>query len=84
MLNREACRAIQHVFSKLSLVNLISRDAFLVNMSAHVLLNSLMDLGKSDKMRGLSSIKNAFRNVFNQLKNTGAHLSYYDISGVKK
>ena len=31
-------------------------------MSAHVLLNLLNELGKIDKMRGLSSILSLFRN----------------------
>ena len=31
-------------------------------MSAHVLLNLLNELGKSDKMRGLPSILSLFRN----------------------
>ena len=34
-------------------------------MSAHVLLNLLNELGKSDKMRGLPSILSLFRNEFN-------------------
>ena len=41
-------------------------------MSAHVLLNLLNQLGKSDKMRGLSSILLLFRNKFNKFNNTGA------------
>ena len=36
-------------------------------MSAHVLLNLLNELGKSDKMRGLSSTSSFFRNEFNKL-----------------
>ena len=36
-------------------------------MSAHVLLNSLKKLGKSDKMRGLPSILPLFRNEFNKV-----------------
>ena len=39
-------------------------------MSAHVLLNLLNELGKRDKMRGLSSILSLFRNEFNKLNNT--------------
>ena len=38
-------------------------------MSAHVLLNLLNELGKRDKMRGLSSILSLFRN---ELKSTNA------------
>ena len=41
-------------------------------MSAHVLLNLLNELGKRDKMRGLSSILSLFRNEFNKFNNTGA------------
>ena len=37
-------------------------------MSAHVLLNLLKELGKRDKMRGLS----LFRNEFNKFNNTSA------------
>ena len=39
-------------------------------MSAHVLLNLLNELGKSDKMRGLPSILSLFRNEFNKFNNT--------------
>ena len=42
-------------------------------MSAHVLLNLLNELGKSDKMRSLSSILSFFRNEFN-FNNTGARV----------
>ena len=61
-------------------------------MSAHVLLNLLNELGKRDKMRGLSSILSLFRNEFNKLNNTRARMldSVYHmtikknrISGVK-
>ena len=41
-------------------------------MSAHVLLNLLNELGKSDKMRGLPSILLLFRKEFNKFNNTGA------------
>ena len=41
-------------------------------MSAHVLLNSLNELGKRDKMRGLPSILSLFRNEFNKFNNTRA------------
>ena len=43
-------------------------------MSAHVLLNLLNELGKSDKMRGLPSILSLFRNEFNKFNNTGARM----------
>ena len=39
-------------------------------MSALVLLNLLKQLGKSDKMRGLSSILSHFRNEYNKFNNT--------------
>ena len=38
-------------------------------MSAHVLLNLLNELGKSDKMRGLPSILLLFGNKFNKFNN---------------
>ena len=41
-------------------------------MSVHVLLNSLNELGKRDKMRGLSSILSLFRNMFNKFNNIEA------------
>ena len=43
-------------------------------MSAHVLLNLLNELEKSDKMRGLSSILSFFRNKFNKFNSTGARM----------
>ena len=43
-------------------------------MSAHVLLNLLNELGKRDKMRGLSSILSFFRNDFNKFNNTRARM----------
>ena len=56
-------------------------------MSAHVLLNLLNELGKRDKMRGLSSILSLFRNEFNKFNNTRArmldsiyHDKYFKIS----
>ena len=39
-------------------------------MSAHVLMNVLNELRKSDKMQGLSSILLLFRNEFNKFNNT--------------
>ena len=39
-------------------------------MSAHVLLNLLNQLKKSDKMQGLPSILLIFRNKFNKFNNT--------------
>ena len=43
-------------------------------MSAHVLLNLFYELGKSDKMRGLTSILSLFRNEFDQLNYTEARM----------
>ena len=41
-------------------------------MRVHVLLILLIELGKRDKMQGLSSILSLFRNKFNKFNNTGA------------
>ena len=41
-------------------------------MSAHVLLNSLNELGKRDIMLSLLSILSLFRNEFNKFNNTRA------------
>ena len=51
-------------------------------MSARVLLNVLNELGKRDKMRGLSSILSLFRSEFNKFINTGARIldSIYHIT----
>ena len=43
-------------------------------MSAHVLLNLLNELRKSDKMQGLLSILLLFRNEFTKFNNTGARM----------
>ena len=43
-------------------------------MSAHVLLNLLNKLGKSDKMQGLPSNLLLLRNKFNKFNNTGAQM----------
>ena len=43
-------------------------------MSAHVLLNLLNEMGKSDKMRGLPSILLIFLNEFNKFNKTGARM----------
>ena len=43
-------------------------------MSAHVLLNLLIELGKRDKMRGLSHILSPFHNKFNKFNNTRARM----------
>ena len=43
-------------------------------ISAHVLLNLLKELGKRDKMQGLSKILSLFRNEFNNFNNTIARM----------
>ena len=43
-------------------------------MNAHVVLNLLNKLGKSDKLRGLPNIFLLFRNQFNKFNNTGAQM----------
>ena len=55
-------------------------------MSAHVLLNLLNEFGKSDKMRGLSSILSLFRNEFNKFNNTRAQMldSIYHMTNTLK
>ena len=44
-------------------------------MSARVLLNSLNELRKRDKMRGLPSILSLFCNRFNKFNNTRSRMS---------
>ena len=44
------------------------------NMSAHVLLNLLNELGTRDKVRGLPSILSLFRKEFNHLNNARARM----------
>ena len=55
-------------------------------MSAHVLLNLLNELGKRDKMRGLSSILSLFCNEFNKFNNTRARMldSIYHMTNTLK
>ena len=43
-------------------------------MSAHVLSNLLIELGKRDKMRGLPSILSLLLNGFNKFNNTRARM----------
>ena len=43
-------------------------------MSAHVLLNLLKELGKRDKMQGLSTILSLFSVKFNKFNNTRAQM----------
>ena len=56
------------------------------NMSAHLLLNLLNELGKRDKMRGLPSILFLFRNEFNKFNNTRARMldSIYHMTNTLK
>ena len=44
------------------------------NMGAHVLLNSINELGKRYKMRGLPSILSIFRNEFDKFNNKRARM----------
>ena len=55
-------------------------------MRAHVLLNLLNELGKSDKMRGLPNIVSLFRNEFNKFNNTRARMldSIYHMTNTLK
>ena len=46
-------------------------------MSANVLLNLLNELGKRDKMLGLTSILSLFHNEFNKFNNRGALMLDY-------
>ena len=46
-------------------------------MSAHVLLNSLNELGKSDKIRDLAIILSLFRNELNKFNITGTRTLDY-------
>ena len=43
-------------------------------MSAHVLMNLLIELRKRDKLQGLPSILSLFRNKFNKFNNTGPRM----------
>ena len=49
-------------------------------MGAHVLLNLLNELGKSDKMRGLTSILSFFPNEFDKVNNIGAQTKKFFLS----
>ena len=51
-------------------------------MSAHVLLNLLYELGKSDKMRVLPGILSLFLNSLNEFNNTAVRMldSIYDMT----
>ena len=46
-------------------------------MSAHVLLNLLNELGKRDKMCGLTSILSLFRNKFNKFNYKSTNVRFY-------
>ena len=73
-LDRFYCTCIQNIHSCYNIAD--SRD--LINkgsyMSAHVLLNLLNELGKRDKMRGLSSILSLFRKEFTKFIKTRARI----------
>ena len=62
-------RHVQCLTVLLVLSGVINRGSY---MSAHVLLNLLIELGKRDKMRGLPSILSLFHNEFNKFNNTRA------------
>ena len=55
----------------ISLASRTNRGSY---MSAHVLLNSLNELEKRDKMRDLPSILSLFCNKFNKFNNTRARI----------
>ena len=59
----------------------INRGSYI---SAHVLLNLLIELGERDKMRGLPSILSLFRNEFNKFNNTRALDSIYHMTNTLK
>ena len=54
-------------------------------MSAHVLLHFLNELGKRDKMRGMTSILSLFPNEFNKFNNSRARMldSFYHNYDIK-
>ena len=61
----------------LNIVHIEQNESYLYrgsDMSAHVLLSLLKELGKSYKMRGLQSILSLFRQDFNKFNNTGARM----------
>ena len=47
-------------------------------MTAHVLLNVVNELGKSDKMQGLPNIVSLFCNKLDKFSNTGTQMFYVD------
>ena len=51
-------------------------------MSANVLLNLLIELGKRDKTQGLPNILSLFHNELNKFNNTGARMldSFYHMT----
>ena len=46
-------------------------------MSVHVLVSSLDQLGKNDKLQGLPSMLSLFCNRFHKFNNTGARMLVY-------
>ena len=73
----DACVHLIHVWQWSGMIYLLyfhnnyNRGSYI---SAHVLLNLLNELGKSDKMRGLPSILSFFRKEFYKFNNTGARI----------
>ena len=55
-------------------------------MSAHVLFKLFNEMGKRDKMRGLSSILSLFRNEFDKINKTRARMldSIYHMTNTLK
>ena len=69
------------IYILLSFIELVIRLYRGSYMSAHVLLILLNELGKRDKMRGLSSILSLFRNEFNKVNKTRQVLdSFYHLT----
>ena len=77
------CNISQYALSISLQLYFIYRGSYI---SAHVLLNLFNELGKRDKMRGLSSILSLFRNEFNKFSNTRARMldSFYHMTNTLK
>ena len=71
--------AYKGVRSKIVLPGQMYRGSY---MSAHLFLNLLNELGKRDKMRGLSSTLSLFHNEFNKFNDTRARMldSFYHMT----
>ena len=72
-----------NIVTNLEYQNYVHRGSY---MSAHVLLNLLNELGKTDKMRGLPSILSIFRSEVNKFNNTRARMldSIYHMTNTLK